>query len=108
MSITQSPYVRCFWTGSLYLTNGKVMPIHCTHISTKMIEVEAPTGLEGSKMVKLELKAMHEGERKLIKVLCDPDLDIFNEHNKHYIKLKYHTISDKDVAFIRDFVEAHE
>nr|WP_264193982.1 hypothetical protein [Marinomonas algarum] len=102
------PYVRCFWTGSLYLTNGVVMPIHCTHISTKMLEVEAAAGLQGSKMVKIELNAIHEGKTALIKALCDPTLDVFNEHNKHYIKLNYHTISDKDVAFINTFVEAHK
>ena len=107
MSISHSPYVRCFWTGSLYLTNGTVMPIHCTHISTKMIEVEAPEGLQGSKMVKLELKAIHEGRTATLKILCDPQLDVFNEHNKHYIKLTYHTISDKDLIFIREFADYH-
>ncbi|BFM51352.1 hypothetical protein [Marinomonas sp. THO17] len=107
MSTTQSPYVRCYWTGSLFLINGKVMPIHCTNISTKMIEVEAPSGIEGSKMVKLELKAMHEGRRKLIKVLCDPELDILNEHNKHYLKFKFHTIAKSDVEFIKQYVDYH-
>ncbi len=107
MSISHSPYVRCFWTGSLYLTNGVVMPIHCTHISTQMIEVEAPDGLQGSKLVKLELKAIHEGKTATIKALCDPQLDVFNEHNKHYIKFTYHTISNKDVSFIKEFVDAH-
>jgi hypothetical protein len=107
VSITHTPYVRCFWAGSLYLTNGIVMPIHCTHISTKIIEVEAPEGLQGSKMVKLELKAIHEGKMATLKILCDPQLDIFNEHNKHYIKLTYHTISDKDIEFIREFADAH-
>jgi len=107
VSISRTPYVRCFWTGSLYLTNGVVMPIHCTHISTEMIEVEAPEGLQGSKMVKLELKAIHEGKTATIKILCDPQLDIFNEHNKHYIKLIYHTISDKDSAFIKEFADYH-
>lgn len=101
------PYVRCFWTGTLYLTNGKTMPIHCTHISVTHIEVEAPSGLEGSKMVKLELNATHEGKSALIKALGDPTLDVFNEHNKHYIKLNFHTISDKDIDFIKDFVKAH-
>ncbi|MFT2097777.1 hypothetical protein ACMUMQ_05405 [Marinomonas sp. 2405UD66-6] len=107
MSITHSPYVRCFWTGSLYLTNGIVMPIHCTHISTKKIEIEAPNGLQGSKMVKLELNAIHEGKVAKIKILCDPLADIFNEHDKHYIKLAFHTISDKDVSFIKEFADAH-
>lgn len=107
MPISHSPYVRCFWTGSLYLTNGKMMPMHCTHISTKMIEVETPEGLQGSKMVKLEIKAIHEGETTTIKILCDPQLDVFNEHNKHYIKLAYHTISEKDLAFIKAFADFH-
>ncbi|ETX11335.1 hypothetical protein MUS1_11085 [Marinomonas ushuaiensis DSM 15871] len=107
MSITHAPYVRCFWTGSLYLTNGVVMPIHCTHISTKKIEIEAPEGLQGSKMVKLELKAIHEGNIATIKILCDPQVDIFNENNKHYIKLSFHTIADKDVDFIKAFADAH-
>ncbi|MBR7889555.1 hypothetical protein J9B83_11440 [Marinomonas sp. A79] len=91
----------------MYLTNGMVMPIHCTHISTQMIEVEAPAGLQGSKMVKIELNAIHEGKTATIKALCDPILDVFNEHNKHYIKLNYHTISNKDVAFIDTFTKAH-
>lgn len=107
MNKSHPPYVRCFWTGSLYLTNGSVMPIHCTHISTQMIEVEAPTGLQGSKMVKIELNAIHEGNTATIKALCDPVLDVFNEHNKHYIKLNYHTISNQDVHFIDVFVKAH-
>ncbi len=83
------------------------MPIHCTHISTQKIEVEAPGGLQGSKMVKLELKAIHEGKTATIVALCDPELDVFNEHNKHYIKLSYHTISNKDVEFIKVFADAH-
>lgn len=103
----KAPYVRCFWTGTLYLTNGKQMPIHCTHISTHSIEVEAPTGLEGSKLVKLELEAIHDGKTALIKILGDPSLDVFNEHDKHYIKLEFHTISDGDVKFIKAFVDAH-
>ncbi|NVK73889.1 MAG: hypothetical protein HWE24_10435 [Oceanospirillaceae bacterium] len=107
MSISSSPYVRCFWTGSLYLTNGVTMPIHCTHISTEMIEIEAPDGLQGSKIVKLELKAIHEGKTATLKILCDPKLDVFNEHNKHYIRLSYHTISSKDRAFIKAFADAH-
>lgn len=107
MPVTQPPYVRCFWTGTLYLTNGTSMPIHCTHISTRMIEIEAPNGLQGSKLVKLELKAIHDGIPATIKILCDPQSDIFNEHNNHYIKLTYHSISDKDRNFIKAFAEAH-
>ena len=101
------PYVRCFWVGTLYLTNGTKMPIHCTHISITHIEVEAPFGLQGSKMVKLELNAIHEGKTSLIKILGDPALDVFNEHDKHYIKLNFHSISDRDVHFIKEFVDAH-
>lgn len=105
---TPSPnYVRCFWTGSLYLTNGTVMSIHCKHISTQMIEVEADNGLQGSKLLKLELKAIHEGKTATIVALCDPILDVFNEHNKHYIRMSYHTISKKDVAFIQAFTDSH-
>jgi predicted solute-binding protein len=72
-----------------------------------MLEVEAPDGLHGSKLVKVELKAIHEGKTATIKALCDPQLDVFNEHNKHYFKLVYHTISDKDLAFIKEFADAH-
>jgi hypothetical protein len=83
------------------------MPLHCLHISTKTIEVETPSGLQGSKMVKLELSAIHEGRTAKIKILCDPILDIFNGHNSHNIKLGFHTIADKDVAFIKEFVTYH-
>ncbi|MEL0614724.1 hypothetical protein [Marinomonas arenicola] len=101
-------YVRCFWSGTLYLTNGLAMPIHCTHISAQTIEVEAPSGLQGSKMVKLELNAIHEGNTALVKILGDPILDVFNEHNKHYIKLQFHSISEKDLNFIKIFIAAHD
>lgn len=107
MSISHIPYVRCFWAGTLYLTNGLVMPIHCTHISEKIVEVEAPEGLQGSKIVKLELKAIHEGKLSTIKTLCNPQLDIINEHDQHYLKLAFHTITDKDTSFIKEFAEAH-
>ncbi|MBJ7537366.1 hypothetical protein [Marinomonas transparens] len=107
MATATSQYVRCFWSGSLYLTNGIVMPIHCKHISTKMIEVEAPSGLQGSKLVKLELKAIHEGRTAFIKILCDPSLDILNEHDKHTIRLKFHTIIEKDINFIKAFIAGH-
>ena len=102
------PYVRCFWSGTLYLTNGLVMPIHCTHISSQAIEVEAPSGLQGSKMVKLELNAIHEGKTARLKILGDPVMDVFNEHNKHYIKLSFHTISEQDLSFIKTFIAAHD
>ncbi|TYL47421.1 hypothetical protein [Marinomonas sp. IMCC 4694] len=108
MPITDPHYVRCFWKGSLFLTNGVVMSVHCTHISTEMVEVEADGGLQGSKLLKLELKAIHEGNTTTIVALCDPILDVFNEHNKHYIKMSYHTISKKDVAFIQAFTESHK
>jgi hypothetical protein len=102
------PYVRCFWSGDLYLTNGVVMPIRCTHISSQTIEVDAPLGLQGSKMVKLELNAIHEGKTARLKCLADPLMDVFNEHNKHYIKLRFHTISEQDLSFIKTFVAAHD
>ncbi|MGO3346071.1 MAG: hypothetical protein ACTIM4_12470 [Marinomonas sp.] len=101
------PYIRCFWAGTLYLTNGTKMPIHCTHISTQSIEVESPLGLQGSKMVKLELEGINEGNTSHLKILGYPTLDVFNEHNKHYIKLDFHTISDDDVSFIKAFIETH-
>lgn len=105
MSITHFPYVRCFWTGSMHLTNGVVMPIQCRRISVKKVELEAESGLQGSKLVKLELKAIHNGRTAHIKMLCDPLLDLFNDHNKHSIKLGFHTISDKDAHFIKAFVD---
>ena len=44
----------------MYLTNGQVTDIHCTHISHDIVEVESPIGPQGSKKVKLELNAIHE------------------------------------------------
>ncbi|RDL43478.1 hypothetical protein DN730_14170 [Marinomonas piezotolerans] len=104
---THHPYVRCFWIGTMYLTNGTKMRVHCTHISHDLIEVEAPLGLQGSKKVKLELEASHESARSLIKIICYPSFDVLNEHDKHYIKMSIHTISDKDREFIDKFVKAH-
>ncbi len=100
-------YVRCFWIGRMQLMNGAYLPIHCTHISNKYIEVEAPQGISGSKKVKLELDAIHEGNTRSIKAICAADLDVLNEHDKHYIKLHFERISDEDVRFIEQFVEAH-
>lgn len=103
----KSPYIRCFWAGTLYLINGMKMPIHCTHISSEQVEVEAPEGSQGSKLVKLELNAIHEGQAALIKVICTPVMDVFNEHNKHYIRLDFKKIATKDREFINTFIEAH-
>jgi hypothetical protein len=83
------------------------MPVHCTHISTKSIEVEAPEGLHGSKIVKLELSAMHEGKIAKIKILCAPMADILNERNKHFIRMNFHSITEKDIGFIKTFADAH-
>ncbi|WP_067098136.1 hypothetical protein [Marinomonas atlantica] len=102
-----SPYVRCFWTGTLYLTNGKSTAIHCTHISHNLVEVESPFGLMGSKKVKLELNAIHEGKQATIKAICIPSADILNEHDKHYIQMQFHSIAEKERAFIDTFVKAH-
>ncbi|MCC4276053.1 hypothetical protein [Marinomonas communis] len=102
-----SPYVRCFWTGKMFLTNGQVADIHCTHISHDLIEVESPIGLQGSKKVKLELNAMQEGKRLLIKAICIPSADILNEHDKHYVKMSFHRISEQERTFIDKFVKAH-
>ncbi|SBS36688.1 hypothetical protein MSP8886_03807 [Marinomonas spartinae] len=101
----KAPYIRCFWSGRLYLTNGMVMSVHCTHISSQQIEVEAPYGSQGSKLVKLELNAIHEGKTALIKALCKPLVDVLNEHNKHYIRLSFHKISSKDLTYIKTFIE---
>lgn len=102
-----SPYVRCFWTGKLFLTNGQVSDIHCTHISHDLVEVESPIALQGSKKVKLELNAIHEGKQMQIKAICIPSADILNEHDKHYIKMKFGTISEAERDFIDQFVKAH-
>lgn len=107
MSLTHFPYVRCFWTGLMHLTNGVVMPIQCRRISERRVEVEAEGGLQGSKLVKIELRAIHDGNTHHIKMLCDPKLDLFNDHNKHSIKLGFHTIAAKDASFIKGFVEAY-
>lgn len=99
--------VRCFWTGTMFLTNGKSMAVHCTHLTKTSIEVESPFGLQGSKLVKLELQAMHEGRTMLIKTICDPVLDVLNEHDQHYITLKFHSIGEAEKSFIADFIKAH-
>ncbi|MBJ7550038.1 hypothetical protein [Marinomonas ostreistagni] len=91
----------------MFLTNGQVTNIHCTHISHDQVEVESPIGLQGSKKVKLELDAMHEGKRLHIKAICIPSADILNEHDKHYVKMSFHTISEQERAFIDKFVKAH-
>lgn len=101
------PYVRCFWTGTMYLTNGQSMSIHCTHISHDQIEVEAPYGLQGSKKVKLELHGNNNGKQQLIKAICTPSADILNEHDQHYIKLNFGTISQAERDFIDEFVKVH-
>lgn len=103
----QSPYIRCFWSGTLYLTNGQSMPVHCTHISHSTVEVEAPYGLQGSKKVKLELHAFNESEQLLIKAICIPHIDVLNEHDKHYIKMSFHTITQNEHDFIDRYVKAH-
>jgi hypothetical protein len=100
-------YVRCFWVGRMQLINGTFIPVHCTHISNKFLEVEAPQSIFGSKKVKLELDASHEGRMKKIKAICAADLDVLNEHDKHYIKLHFERIADEDIQFIEEFVEAH-
>ncbi|MBM6551770.1 hypothetical protein [Marinomonas ostreistagni] len=91
----------------MYLTNGQSMAIHCTHISHDQIEVEAPYGLQGSKKVKLELHGNNDGKQQLIKAICTPSADILNEHDQHYIKLNFGTISQKERDFIDEFVKAH-
>lgn len=91
----------------MYLTNGQVTPIHCTHISHDVVEVESPIALQGSKKVKLELDANHEGKLLQIKTICIPSADILNEHDKHYIKMSFHTISESERDFIDRFVKAH-
>lgn len=107
MAKSQSPYVRCFWAGTLFLTNGKSTTVHCTHISRDLVEVEAPIGLQGSTKVKLELQANNNGVSKLIKAICIPSLDVLNEHDKHYIKMSFHNIAEADKEFIDKFVKAH-
>ncbi|MFD1382367.1 hypothetical protein ACFQ45_03265 [Rhodanobacter aciditrophus] len=107
MAKSQFPYVRCFWAGTLFLTNGKSMAVHCTHISRERVEVEAPGGLQGSTKVKLELQASNNGKQKLIKAICLPSLDVLNEHDKHYIKMIFHNIAEEDKVFIDQFVKAH-
>lgn len=91
----------------MYLTNGKSSAIHCTHISHNQVEVESPISLMGSKKVKLELNAIHEGKQATIKAICIPSADILNEHDKHYIKMQFHSISESERAFIDEFVKAH-
>lgn len=100
-------YVRCFWVGQMQLINGTRLPVHCTHISNKFLEVEAPQSIFGSKKVKLELDGSHDGKSKKIKAICSADLDVLNEHDKHYIKLHFERISEDDIHFIEQFVEAH-
>lgn len=91
----------------MYLTNGQSMPIHCTHISHNQIEVEAPFGLQGSQKVKIELQAINENDKTLIKAICLPSIDILNEHDKHYIKMSFHSISQQDRDFIDHFIKVH-
>lgn len=81
------------------------MPIHCTHISTKSVEVEALDGLHGSKMVKLELNAMHDGKMALIKILCVPKVDILNEKNKHSIRDLCMISRCSNIAYQRSFIK---
>lgn len=100
-------YVRCFWTGKMQLLNGKYLPLHCTHISNKQVEVEIPQALIGSPKIMLELDAIHEGESRHIKAICAMDLDVLNEHDKHYIKLHFEHIKQEDSDFIEKFVKAH-
>ncbi|GAB3481955.1 hypothetical protein [Marinomonas epiphytica] len=107
MSISKNPYVRCFWPGALHLIDGTIMPVRCTHISKTMTEIEAPSGLHASKLVFLELNASHRGANSLLKILCDPLDDIINEHDQHYIRLSFHTISDQDALFIEHFIHDH-
>ncbi|SBS28577.1 hypothetical protein MAQ5080_01138 [Marinomonas aquimarina] len=91
----------------MFLTNGQITDIHCTHISHDLVEIESPIGLQGSKKVKLELNAIHEGKQILIKTICLPSADILNEHDKHYIKMSFGTISAAERDFIDKFVKAH-
>ena len=108
MAKTVSPaYVRCFWTGKMQLLNGQYLPLHCTHISRKQVEVEIPSALVGSPKIMLELDAMHNGISRHIKAICEMDLDVLNEHDKHYIKLHFESISQEDSDFIDNFVKAH-
>ncbi|ADZ92150.1 hypothetical protein Marme_2928 [Marinomonas mediterranea MMB-1] len=101
-------YVRCFWAGKMFLTNGHTTNVHCTHISSTQVEIESPIALEGSRKVKLELNAMHEGKLAQLKAICDPISVVLNEHDLHYIKLSFHNINQKDQGFIEDFVQAHQ
>jgi hypothetical protein len=57
--------------------------------------------------MKLELNAMHEGKIVKIKILCTPTADILNEKNKHFIRMNFHSIAEKDIGFIKTFAEAH-
>lgn len=100
-------YVRCFWTGKMQLLNGQYLSLHCTHISNKQIEVEVPRALVDSPKIKLELDAIHNGRSRQIKAICAMDLDVLNEHDKHYIKLHFENISQDDCDFIERFVMAH-
>lgn len=100
-------YVRCFWVGKIQLTNGDFIPIHCSHISNKMVEIETVQSLPPNTKVKLELKASHKNESRHIVTLCQTGLDILNEHDKHYIKLHYTRISAEDKTFIESYVEDH-
>lgn len=107
MTISSNPYIRCFWPGALHLIDGTILPVRCTHISKTMTEIEAPSDIHRSKLVFLELNASHQGANEHLKILCDPLEDIINEHDKHYIRLSFHTISDQDKLFIEHFIHDH-
>lgn len=100
-------YVRCFWIGEMQLINGQLFMVQCTHISNKRVEVEVTSKLANSQKIKLELDAMHKGVSRRIKAICTIDLDVLNEHDKHFVKLHFDRISDADVKFIEAYIEAH-
>lgn len=96
--------VRCYWAGTLQLTNGQRFECHCTQITSTQIEVEIPSGIMGSSKVMLEINAFHNGKGKKIKAICQPVLDILNEHDQHYIRLKFVKMGDEDKSFISRFI----
>lgn len=100
-------YVRCFWAGRIQLLNGDYLPLYCTHISKKQVEVEISTSLVDSPKVMLELNAFNNGKTRNIKAICSMDLVFINKHDNNYIKLVFKSISQEDISFIEQFIIDH-
>ena len=96
--------VRCYWTGRIQLTNGQRYQCHCIQISDSLVEIEPPTSVLGSAKVMLEMNGFHEGNIRKIKTICRPVQDILNDHDQHYLQLKYDKIRDEDLSFIEKFI----